>query len=183
LVASDAGRGASSAGATTRRLAGQHSIATGVSPASSGTAWAALTAPGLGSIWDKTALQARLDPLQDQSTISTSISKSLSLAPQTYSLDLQGSYNIVEQRTFPGLGIAGGAVRDIQIGQTAQLSLAETDTSLIASRSFSSADDRWLKSIGITQKLDDGLSVTGSIGESTEGRANASLSAGYNHSW
>ena len=31
-------------------------------PQSSGTAWAAVTAPGAGSIWDKTAVEARVDP-------------------------------------------------------------------------------------------------------------------------
>ncbi|WP_370691188.1 hypothetical protein [Bradyrhizobium sp.] len=29
---------------------------------SSGSAWAAITAPGVGSIWDKTAIEARVDP-------------------------------------------------------------------------------------------------------------------------
>ena len=34
----------------------------GSQPQSSGTAWAAITAPGAGSIWDKTSVEARLDP-------------------------------------------------------------------------------------------------------------------------
>ena len=34
----------------------------GSAPQSSGTAWAAITAPGVGSIWDKTAVEARVDP-------------------------------------------------------------------------------------------------------------------------
>jgi hypothetical protein len=38
---------------------------------SSGTAWAAITAPGLGSIWDKTAVEARIDPSQEQSKLGT----------------------------------------------------------------------------------------------------------------
>ena len=32
----------------------------GNAPQSSGTAWAAITAPGVGSIWDKTAVEARV---------------------------------------------------------------------------------------------------------------------------
>jgi len=44
---------------------------------SSGAAWAAITAPGVGSIWDKTAIEARLDPSQEQSKLGTSLSKSL----------------------------------------------------------------------------------------------------------
>ena len=42
-------------------------------PQSSGTAWAAITAPGVGSIWDKTAVEARLDPSQEQSKLGTSL--------------------------------------------------------------------------------------------------------------
>jgi len=41
-------------------------------PQSSGTAWAAITAPGVGSIWDKTSVEARVDPGADQSKLGTS---------------------------------------------------------------------------------------------------------------
>ena len=34
----------------------------GSAPQSSGTAWAAITAPGVASIWDKTSVEARVDP-------------------------------------------------------------------------------------------------------------------------
>ena len=47
----------------------------GSPPQSSGTAWAAITAPGVGSIWDKTAVEARVDPGQEQSKLGTSLSK------------------------------------------------------------------------------------------------------------
>src|SRR6202048_1341781 len=62
-------------------------------PQSSGTAWAAITAPGAGSIWDKTAVEARVDPSQDQTRLGTSLSKSLPLNQQ-YSLTLQNGYNL-----------------------------------------------------------------------------------------
>ncbi len=38
----------------------------GSAPQSSGTAWAAITAPGIGSIWDKTAIEARVDPARNR---------------------------------------------------------------------------------------------------------------------
>jgi len=38
-------------------------------PQSSGTAWAAITAPGVASIWDKTAVEARVDPGSEQSRL------------------------------------------------------------------------------------------------------------------
>jgi hypothetical protein len=49
-------------------------------PQSSGTAWAAITAPGVASIWDKTSLEARVDPGSDQSKLGTSLSKSVPLS-------------------------------------------------------------------------------------------------------
>ena len=43
----------------------QQKITTGEQQ-SSGAAWAAMTAPGVGSIWDQTAIEARVDPSQDR---------------------------------------------------------------------------------------------------------------------
>ena len=40
----------------------------GSPPQSSGTAWAAITAPGVGSIWDKTAVEARVDPRRSRAS-------------------------------------------------------------------------------------------------------------------
>lgn len=58
----------------------------GSEPQSGGTAWAAITAPGVGSIWDKTAVEARVDPSQEQGKLGTSVSKSLPLASNIRSL-------------------------------------------------------------------------------------------------
>jgi hypothetical protein len=68
----------------------------GSQPQSSGTAWAAITAPGAGAIWDKTAVEARLDLGQEQSKLGTSLSKSVPLSEQ-YSLTLQNGYNLIQQ--------------------------------------------------------------------------------------
>jgi len=57
----------------------------GNSPQSGGSAWAALTAPGAGPIWDKTAVEDRFDPNQDSSKLGTAISKQVPLSDQ-YSL-------------------------------------------------------------------------------------------------
>ena len=89
-------------------------------PQSSGTAWAAITAPGVGSIWDKTAVEARVDPSQDQSKLGTSLSKSLPLGEQ-YSLTLQNGYNVIQQGVVPVPGIAGRPVAqlsDRSVGET-----------------------------------------------------------------
>ena len=167
----------------------------GSEPQSSGTAWAAITAPGVGSIWDKTAIEARVDPSQEQSKLGTSLSKSLPLSEQ-YSLILQNGYNVIQQghsslpcadcvnlSASPVPGIAGRPARNYATEQSATLSIADTGTSLIAGPTLSSTDDKWLRKIGAEQKLFDGVTISGSIGETAQGMSNKSLTAGFKRSW
>ena len=149
---------------------------------SSGTAWAAITAPGVGSIWDKTAIEARVDPSQEQSKLGTSLSKSLPLGEQ-YSLTLQNGYNVIQQGIVPVPGIVAHPSRNYQTEQSAKLSIADTGTSFIAGQSLSSTEDKWLRKIGAEQKLFGGVTLNGSIGETALGTSNKSLSAGFKHSW
>ena len=154
----------------------------GNTPQSSGTAWAAITAPGLGSIWDKTAVEARVDPGQEQSKLGTSLSKSLPLSDR-YSLTLQNGYNVTQQSMLPVPGIVARPERSYQTNQSAKLSIGDTGTSLIAGQTLSSTDDKWLRRIGAEQKLFDGVSVTGAIGETPLGATSRSLTAGFKRSW
>ena len=149
---------------------------------SSGTAWAAITAPGLGSIWDKTAVEARVDPSQEQSKLGTSLSKSLPLSEQ-YALTLQNGYNVIRQGVVPVPGIPARPVRNYETDQSARLSITDTGTSFIAGQTLSSADDRWLRKIGAEQKLFGDISISGSIGETTLGTSNKRLTAGFKRSW
>ena len=154
----------------------------GSEPQSSGTAWAAMTAPGIGSIWDKTAVEARVDPNQDKSKLGTSLSKSLPLNEQ-YSLTLQNGYNVIQQGLVPVPGIAAHPSRNYQTDQSAKLSIADTGTSFMAGQTLSTADDKWLRKIGAEQKLFDGVSISGSIAETPQGASNRSISAGFKRSW
>jgi hypothetical protein len=155
----------------------------GSEPQSSGTAYAAVTAPGVGAIWDKTALEARLDPSQEQSKLGTSLSKSLPLNPQ-YSLSLQNDYNITQQGIVPVPGLVPERpLRSYATGQSATLSMTETGTSLIAGQSLSSTEERWLRKFGVEQKLFGGVSIAGTVGETPGGAANKSITAGFKQSW
>jgi hypothetical protein len=149
---------------------------------SSGTAWAAITAPGVGPIWDKTAIEARVDPGQEQSKIGTSLSKSVPLSEQ-YSLTLQNGYNVIQQGFVPVPGIIGHPARNYETDQSAKLSIADTGTSFVAGQTLSTADDKWLRKFGAEQKLFDGVTVSGSVGETASGAANKSISAGFKRSW
>src|SRR5882757_1647388 len=149
---------------------------------SSGTAWAAITAPGVGPIWDKTAIEARVDPTQEQSRIGTSLSKSVPLSEQ-YSLTLQNGYNVIQQGFVPVPGIIGHPARNYETDQSAKLSITDTGTSFVAGQTLSTADDKWLRKVGAEQKLFDGVTVSGSVGETASGAANKSISAGFKRSW
>jgi hypothetical protein len=155
----------------------------GSDPQSSGSAWAAVTAPGVGSIWDKTAIEARVDPAQDTSKLGTALSKSVPLGEQ-YSLTLQNGYNVIQQGIVPVPGIAASRpARNYGTEQSAKLSIADTGTSFIAGQTLSTTDDKWLRKVGAEQKLFDGVSITGSIGETAQGATNKSLTAGFKRSW
>jgi hypothetical protein len=154
----------------------------GSDPQSSGSAWAAVTAPGVNVIWDKTAIEARVDPSQEQSKLGTSLSKSLSLSEQ-YSLTLQNGYNVIQQGIVPVPGIIARPSRSYGTDQSAKLSITDTGTSFSAGQTLSSADDRWLRKIGAEQKLFGGVSISGSIGETALGTMNKSLTAGFKQSW
>jgi hypothetical protein len=159
----------------------QQKITTGEQQ-SSGAAWAAMTAPGVGSIWDSTAIEARVDPSQEQSRLGTSLSKSVTLDERT-SLTLQNGGSVTQQGIAAIPGITGHQARNTTMDQSARLSIADTGTSLVAGQSQSSTDDKWLRKIGAEQKLLGGVSVSGSIGETPQGTANKSISAGFRRSW
>jgi len=154
----------------------------GAVPQSSGTAWAAITAPGAGSIWDKTAVEARLDPAQEQSRLGTSISKSVPLSDQ-YSLTLQNGYNMTQQGVVPLPGVAAHPTRNYATEQSAKLNIEDTGTTITAGQTMSSGDDKWLRKFGAEQKLLDGVNVSGSIGETAQGITTKSISAGFKRSW
>jgi hypothetical protein len=168
--------------ATTSELLSEKLANGGSLPQSSGTAWAAITAPGVGSIWDKTAVEARVDPGSEQSKLGTSLSKSLPISEQ-YSLTLKNDYNLIQQGIVPVPGIVSHPARSYETDQSAKLSIADTGTSLIAGQTLSTSDDKWLRKIGAEQKLFDSVTISGSIGETPSGAANTSLSAGFRRSW
>jgi hypothetical protein len=159
----------------------QQKITTGEQQ-SSGAAWAAMTAPGVGSIWDSTAIEARVDPSEVQSRLGASLSKSVALGEQT-SLTLQNGNSVTQQGLAPVPGITGHQARNYAMDQSARLSIADSGASLVAGQTLSSADDKWLRKIGAEQKLFGGVSVSGSIGETLQGTANKSISAGFRRSW
>lgn len=150
---------------------------------SGGAAWAAATAPGVGSIWDKTAIEARVDPGADQTKLGTSLSKSVPIAGDQYSLTLQSGYNVIQQGSIPAIGYNGRPTRSYETDQLARFNITDTGTSFIAGQSLATTDDKWLRKFGAEQKLFGGVNVSGSISETVQGVTNKTFSAGFKYSW
>ena len=155
----------------------------GTQATSNGSAWAAMTAPGVGSIWDRTSIEARVDPYSDQTRFGTSISKSVPIAGDQYSLTLQSGYNVIQQGSIPMVGYNGRPTRSYETDQQARLNITETGTSFLAGQTLATSDDKWLRKVGAEQKLFGGINVTGSLSETLSGVTNKSLTAGFKHSW
>ncbi|CCE03068.1 hypothetical protein [Bradyrhizobium sp. STM 3809] len=153
----------------------------GSTPQSGGSAWAAVTAPGAGSIWDKTAIEARVDPGSDQGRLGTTITKAVPI--DHYNLTLQNGYNVTQQGMVPIPGAAPKTSRSFDTEQSARLSIGDTGTSVTAGQTLSSNDDKWLRKVGAEQKLTDGLTVSGSVSETAQGSTSKSISAGFKRSW
>lgn len=167
---------------TMSELLAEKSANNGADPQSGGSAWASITAPGAGSIWDKTAVEARFDPGQDQSRLGTTLSKALPLSDR-YALTLQDRYSLIQQGVVPVPGIIARPEAGYETGQSARLSIADTATSFMVGQTLSSSEDRWLRQIGAEQKLFGDVSVAASVGETAQGTLDSSITAGYQRSW
>ena len=150
---------------------------------STGSAWATITAPGVGALWDKTAIEARINPFDDRSKVGTSVSKSLPIDNDRYSVTLQNGVNLQQQGVIPGIVVFGHPARTVEIDRSAKFSINETGTSLVAGQTLSTIDDRWLRKFGAEQKLFGGINVTGSVSQTPDGVLNKSISAGFKRSW
>jgi hypothetical protein len=168
--------------ATMSELLAEKSANGGNLPQSGGSAWAAVTAPGAGPVWDKTAVEARVNPDTDQSKLGTSISKQVPLNDQT-SLTLSNGYNMTQQGMVPVPGMVSRPERTYDTDQSAKVELTETGTSLTAGQTLSTSDDKWLRKVGAEQKLFGGVTISGSIGETAQGTTNKSVTAGFKKSW
>ena len=151
-------------------------------PQSSGSAWATATAPGAGSIWDRTAVEARVDPGSEQSRLGASLTKSVPLSGDT-SLTLQNGYSVNQQGTTAVPGIGGHITRNYETDQSAKVTITDTGTSITAGQTLSTTDDKWLRKVGAEQKLFDNVTVSGSVGETSQGAINKSVTAGFKKSW
>jgi hypothetical protein len=151
-----------------------------VSNQSNGVAWATVNGPGfefpLG--WDKTSVETRLDPAQEQSQFGTTLSRSMPVG-DNLSVTMQNGVTLSQP-----LAHAPGQSQAWTSSQALQFNLLPTDTSVSVGANISSTDDKWLPSLSAEQKLfGTPLSVTGSVSETATGETSKSLKAGFKRQW
>jgi hypothetical protein len=170
---------------------------------SSGAAWANLTAPGpVPLAWDKTSVDARVDPLHEQSRLGTTLSRTVPI-DRNMSMTLQNGYAVTQsltntptvQQPFDPFAIpaprpspsAGNVMPAPQIWSSedaVRLNLSSTGTTLSVGAKVQSTDEHWLRSLSAEQKLFDGpISVTGALTETPTGDISKSIMAGFKQAW
>jgi hypothetical protein len=154
-------------------------VAGAVPDQATGVAWANVSAPGLG--WDKTVIDTRIDPAQDEGRLATTLSRSVPVG-ENFSLTLQNHAAVARTLANSTLGIESSRVW--AAGQAVRFNIAPTDTVLAVDASISSIDDKWLRTLSAEQKLFGGpFSLTGAVTETQSGAASRSLSAGFKTTW
>ena len=155
-------------------------LAGAVPDQSTGVAWATVTAPGFEAPlgWDKTSIETRVDPSQEQGKLGTTLSRSVPVGDDV-SLTLQNGVSMT--RTLPN---AAGQAHSWASSQALRFNILPTDTSVSLGADISSSDDKWLRTLSAEQKLFGGpFSVTGSVSETPAGEISKSLKAGFKRSW
>ncbi len=154
------------------KLASEHIVSSG------GSAYASATAAGFAGLWDKTMIEARLDPEADTGRVRTTVSKSVPIGDQ-YSLTIQNGYAVNQQIGLPGRT----ASHSVEGDRVARFGIKDTGTTLIAGQSLSATEDRWRSRVGAEQKLFDGVTVSAEVVEAATGGASGRLGAAFKRSW
>jgi hypothetical protein len=90
---------------------------------------------------------------------------------------------MTQQGMVPVPGLVSRPQRSYETDQSAKLSIGDTGTSVTAGQTLSTTDDKWLRKFGAEQKVLDGVTISGAIGETPQGATSKSISAGFKKSW
>lgn len=134
-------------------------------------------------IWDQATVETHLDPLDEQTKVGTTLSRSLELGE--VAITLRNGYSV--SRTFANSTLSTQASTPSQSwssNQALRFNLVPTDTTLSLGANLSSGDDKWLRTLSAEQKLFGGpFSLSGSVSETMSGETSKSLKAGFKQNW
>jgi hypothetical protein len=159
-------------------------LLSGVTPdQANGVAWATLTA-GVPIAWDKASIDTRVDPLQEQGKVATTLSRSVPVG-DALSVTLQNGVEVSRTLANPAPSSQPTAPsQSWSSSQAVKFNILPTDTTVSLGANLSSTGDKWLRSLSAEQKLFGGpVSVTGAVSETPTGEASKSLKAGFKRTW
>jgi hypothetical protein len=158
---------------------------------SSGAVWGSVTGPSVAPlVFDKTAIDARLDSGEAHGKIGATLSRTVPLGGNL-SVILRDQYSVTQS-------LHGGAATSTasqsqaanatptsvwNINRSVSLKLGSTGTTLSAGTATSSDDSQWHNRLSAEQKIIGPLSVTTSVSDPGTAASNKSITAGFKHTW
>lgn len=147
---------------------------------STGAIWGSMNGPAVApALFDKTSLDARIDPAQDKGEIAATLSRTLPLN-RDVSLTLQDKYSVTQSLQTAG---EQPAATVWQSDRSLRLKLESTDTTLSAGMITSSADNQVRNRISAEQRIIGALNVTTTITDPGSAASAKSIAAGFKHTW
>ena len=125
-------------------------------------------------LFDKTAVDARLEPGEDKGQVSATLSRTVPLGDA--SITLQDKYSVT-QTLHDGPGPIFESDRSVR------LKWAPTNTTLSAGVVTSSVDGQWHNRVSAEQRIVGPLSVTTTVTDPGGTTSTKSIAAGFKHTW
>ncbi len=150
---------------------------------STGTVWGRIEAPA-PLFWDRTSVDARLDPMQEQGQISATLSRTVPLGDNV-SVTLQDRYSATQslQNAPPALAAIPPGASVWETDRSVRFNLKHTGTTLSAGVATTSADTQWHNRISAEQRIGGPFSVTTTVTDPAGSASTKSISARFRHTW
>ncbi|MGU3493803.1 hypothetical protein ACLBXM_07150 [Xanthobacteraceae bacterium A53D] len=141
---------------------------------SGAAAWAKMALPtdSIWLPWQKTTLEMRVDPSQNEGRFGTVFSREVKLSDHM-AASVNDSYALTHKASE-----ASGW----EVGKSVSLKLLDTGTTFSVGATNSNLGQAWLPTASAEQKLFGPLNVTTTV-QNTGTEINKSISAGFKHSW
>jgi hypothetical protein len=151
------------------------------------TGWASIGTPSIDTavVSNKASLDAKLDPLQEQSRLGTRFNHSVPLG-KDYTVSLENGYSVtrtMESGSAPIAAAPGTPQEFWTTDHTLKLDVLGTGTSFLAGTSVSTADNVTHQKVGAEQKLFGAVSVKTTISDFNTPTPNKSITAGWKKTW
>jgi hypothetical protein len=142
---------------------------------STGVVWGTVTGPSVAPmLFDKTAVDARLEPGEDKGQVSATLSRTLPLGDA--SITVQDKYSVTQT-------LQGGGATILESDRSLRFKWSPTSTTLSAGVVTSTVDGQWYNRLSAEQKVVGPLSVTTTVTDPGGTAASKSIAAGFKHTW